>query len=66
MKQITKCPLSKEKCSNKTNKVLSGCTLYSNVNECSKCTKYRKKISKHSKKQFNMYEIADIIRIYDN
>ncbi len=45
MKQIKTCPLPNSKCTHRisNNLMESGCILYSNVNLCNKCTKFRKK-----------------------
>lgn len=57
MKEIKQCPLKKEKCAYRTSRMstLSGCSLYDNVNLCTKCTKYRKRQGKHTIKELKKY-----------
>lgn len=65
MKLIKKCPIKESKCKYKNAHLSSGCTIFPDVNECGKCARYRKKMSAHSKKQFNFNNIGDIIRFYE-
>lgn len=53
MKEIKQCPLKKEKCTYRTSRMstLSGCSLYDNVNLCTKCAKYRKRQKEHTIKE---------------
>lgn len=57
MKEIKQCPLKKEKCSYRVSRMnnLSGCSLYENVNLCAKCTKHRKRQSKHTIEEVKKY-----------
>lgn len=57
MKEIKQCPLKKEKCFYRVSRMntLSGCSLYDDVNLCSKCTKHRKRQSKHTIKEIKKY-----------
>lgn len=59
MKEIKQCPLKKERCTYRTSRIstLSGCSLYDNVNLCTKCAKYRKRQSKHTIK--DLYDIIN-------
>ena len=57
MKEIKQCPLKKEKCAYRTSRIstLSGCSLYDNVNLCTKCAKYRKRQGEHTIKELKKY-----------
>ena len=59
MKEIKQCPLKKEKCAYRTSRMstLSGCSLYDNVNLCTKCTKYRKRQGEHTIKELYIFAI---------
>lgn len=59
MKQIKTCPISKDKCENRTNRSLveSGCSIYSDINLCTKCTRFRKKQGRHSIMQVKKYKV---------
>mgnify|MGYP006874318040 CR=1 FL=1 len=48
MKEIKSCPINPSKCEFK--KARMGCTKHINPNECSICTKFRKRQSKTSKR----------------
>lgn len=56
-RKIKQCPLKKEKCCFRANRIntLSGCSLYEDVNLCDRCTKYREKQSKHTIKEIKKY-----------
>lgn len=54
------CPLTKEKCQNRISrwKSKSGCSIYEDINLCSKCTKFKKRQRKtilYNIKHYNIY-----------
>lgn len=57
MKEIKQCPLKKEKCAYRTSRMStpSGCSLYGNVNLCTKCIKYRKRQGEHTIEELKKY-----------
>ena len=61
MKEIKQCPLKKEKCVYRTSRMStsSGCSLYDNVNLCTKCTKYRKRQGEHTIKELHKKNTID-------